>query len=180
MSKRGKQDQQQQDNLNAQAQTATDSIAPSAYEQYQQPQDLNTLQQLDSGADVSNIDGLRWTANLYNNRNKGFDDKGVGLLGNNQLSGNGNSQMLGAINEQEKARNDQEASGQLYNAVGQERQNALDRSQGFASQDDNRNFAKAGLANQRYSTFLNRPQRPSLFSQLLGGGMNAAAAYVGR
>lgn len=166
---------QEETDLKNQAQAAVNEIKPSDYELYQKPLDLALLKDLDSGKDVSQIDGLRWTHNLFQNRNKGFEDTGVGLLGANELSGNANAGMLGAVREQIKARNDQDAQGALYDSVNESRGNAMARSMGFAGMEGNRNLQKADLTNQRYTSFLTRQQKPSFWQQMLMGGMQAGA-----
>jgi len=169
----------QERTLQTQANQAQAQIQPSLYQQYQQPKDLKLLQDLDSGQDVKDIEGLRWSYNLFQNAGKDPDVSGLGLLGNNALSGT-NSKMLGVVSEQLKKRERQENEGLLYDSVQDAREGAMRRSQGFAEGDDSRNFGRANLANQRYTAYLNRPQQPSLLSSIIGGAAQVGAAWISR
>lgn len=160
--------------LQNEATAATNAVQPTPYERYQQPLDLQLLRDLDSGKDVSEIDGLRWSYNLFQNAGRDPDLEGVGLLGNNALAG-GNQKQLGLIAQQLKARERQQNEGLLYDSVQGARQGAMARSQGFAGMEDSRNRFRAEMANQRYSTYLNRPRQQSMWERLLLGGMQAGA-----
>lgn len=160
--------------LQNEATAATNAVQPTPYERYQQPLDLKLLQDLDSGKDVSEIDGLRWSYNLFQNAGQDPELEGAGLLGNNALAG-GNQSQLGLIAKQIKARERQQNEGMLYDSVQDARAGAMGRSQGFSGMEDSRNRFRAEMANQRYSTYLNRPRPQSAWERILLGGMSSAA-----
>lgn len=166
-------------NLQNQAQTAYNEYKPSALETKQNDRVTNFLSDMDSGKDVKDIDYLRPYYNLYNNA--ASDDfsglSGVGLLGNNALSGS-NGQIAGVIGKQLASRRQQEASGDLYNAVNDAQTAATNEGNYLINTEQNRMAGKAGLANERYTAYLNRPRKPSIWEQLLQGGMQAGAAYL--
>ncbi len=164
----------QETQLQQQAQQAYNEVKPSDYELYQKPLDLQLLKDLNSGKDVRDVEGLRWNLNLFNNAGKDPDVSGQGLLGQNQLTG-ANSNMMGLIGQQLKARQEQENQGQLYNSVIDAKNSAQDRSLGFAGMEGNRQMGRAELANNRYTAYLNRPRKPSFWENLLMGGLSAGA-----
>lgn len=168
---RGK-EKQRETELERKADTATAAVQPSAYQLYQQPKDLATLQAWDAGTDVKNIDAFRGQLDLFSNANRDDDFVGAGLLGNNALAGS-NSGQLGLIAQQIKARREQQNQGNLYNAINSAVGDTRDRLQGFGAGDDSRNMFRAEQANQRYTSYLNRPRKPSIWETILGGAIQA-------
>ncbi len=134
----------------------------------------------DSGKDVSEMDYVKPYFNLYNsavNRQQN-EEQGVGALGTNQLTG-GDGRMGGLIGKQIAARNQQDASGQLYNAANQAYEGATNEGEFLINTSEGRAGNKAGLMQQRYTSYLNRPKKPSIWETLLQGGLQAGAAYAG-
>jgi hypothetical protein len=127
------------------------------------------IEGLDSGKDVKDISELSPYYNLYNNSiNDNQDYAGEGLLSANELSG-GNSGQLGLIGKQLNARRKQQAQGDLYNAVQGARNDATTGGMWSANLTNQRNLGVAGLEDNLYNQYLNRPNRPGLFSQIMQG-----------
>lgn len=171
----GKKKQEKQ--LQQQAQTAYQEIKPSDYELYQKPKDLQFIKDLDTGKDVRDIDQLRWHLNLFDNAQKDPNLSGMGLLGQNQLTG-ANSNLMGLIGQQIAGRQQQQAQGDLYNAVQDTRGETFGRLGDFSNMEASRQMGRAGLANQMFTSYLHRPKKPSLFEQILGGGAQVAAGFI--
>lgn len=134
----------------------------------------------DSGKDIGEIDYVKPYVNLYNsavNRQAG-EEQGVGALGTNELTGGG-GKMGSLIGQQLASRRQQDASGQLYNAANEAYENAQGEGDSLIATANNRLSGKAGLAEQRYTSYLNRPKKPSIWEQLLTGGMSAVGSYAG-
>ena len=168
----------QETNLQNQAQAATDAIKPTAYEDYANKRNLSLLTQLDSGKDVKDIAELSPNLNLFNSSVANNQDyAGEGLLSPNALSG-GNTGQLGLISKQISDRRRQQAEGDLYNGVMDARQAAEAGGQWGAVQENSRNMGKAGIVNQRYTAYLNRPQKPGILSSIIGGGASVAGSLI--
>jgi hypothetical protein len=164
--------------LQKQTETAAAAIkTPSDYELYQKPIDLGFLKDLNSGKDVRQIDGLRWNLNLFNNAGKDPDLQGQGLLGQNQLTG-ANSNLMGLVGQQMKARQQQQAEGNLYNSTIDAKADTERRLGYFSDAEASRNSRYADASNQMYSTFLHRPKQPSVWQQVLGAGAQVASAFL--
>lgn len=177
MTGRGKEKKREAE-LEKKADAAVAQIQPSQYQLYQQPKDLATLNAWDAGTDVKNIDAFRGHLDLFNNANVGDEDLvGAGLLGNNQLAGS-NSQQLGLIAQQIKARREQQNQGNLYNAINSAVSDTRGRLGGFAQGDDARNIQRADITNQRYTQYMNRPKKPSIWEQVLGGALQTAGSMA--
>jgi hypothetical protein len=172
---------QQETNLQNQAQAATNAAAVvNPLQQQQQDRILNFNNQWDSGTDVKDINYLKPYYNLYEGAARDTDpEAGGGLLANNLLSG-ANGRLATLIGEQQASRRKEAASGQLYDAANQAQQAATSEGNVVAGADTAQRMGVANLANQRYTAYLDRPQRPSIWEQILGGAMNAGAAYAGR
>lgn len=141
------------------------------------------LDDMKAGKDVRDMEYVRPYFNLYNSAiNRQTDEKGVGTLGFNALSGGGGGKMAGLIGEQLKARRDQDASGQLYNSFNAAQADATNNQLPFLiGTEQSRMANKANMATGLYSTYLNRPQRQSIWERILlagiqGGSQIAAAA----
>jgi hypothetical protein len=137
---------------------------------------LNFRGQVNNGTDIKDIDLMRPNMNLFNNAQRdGADETGVGLLGSNALSG-ANGKLATLIGEQQKSRRQEQAQGDLYNAFNQTQHEAAGEGQQIAQADTAQRLGVAGLNNQLYTQYLNRPNRPSWWQPLLQGGMMAAGA----
>lgn len=163
--------QKQEDQFNQQAQAAQATAAQINPLQEQRQKAIGGFWgDLSSGKDVKDISYLSPYYNLYNNSvNNNQELYGEGLLGkDNQLAGAG-GQMTGAIGKQLAARKQQQASGDLYNATQGAYQGSVAEGAGIADADTSQRMAIANLANQRYSTYLNRPRTPSFWEKMLTG-----------
>lgn len=171
--------QKRETDLQNKSDAAIAAIKPTPYEDYQNTTNLNLLKDLDSGKDVRDISGLSSNLSLYDNA--ASDDfsglTGVGLLGNNALSGS-NGNIAGLIGKQLASRRQQHASGDLYNSVQDARANAQGQGMALSQMEGNREMGKAGLVNQQYTSYLNRPRKPSIWETLLKGGLAAGASYM--
>lgn len=179
---RGK-EKQQESQLLTNAQSAQAAYQESPLEAQQRARVQGFLSDLDAGKDVRDINYVKPYLNLYNNAiNRQTDEKGVGTLGFNALSGEGGGKMAGLIGAQLKARRDQDASGQLYNSVNAAQADATNNQLPFLiGTEQSRMANKAHMATGLYSTYLNRPQRQSIWEKMLlagiqGGSQIAAAA----
>jgi hypothetical protein len=162
--------------LSQQAQTAYQEIKPSDYELYQKPKDLAFIKDLDSGKDVRDIEGLRWHLNLFDSAQRDPNLAGMGLLGQNQLTG-ANSNLMGLIGKQIQARQQEQAQGDLYNSVQDARAETHGRLGQLSEMEASRQMGRAGVANQMYATYLHRPKKPGILSQVLGAGAQVASGY---
>jgi hypothetical protein len=173
--KRRKAEKQREADLQKQSDAAVAAWKPSPLEEAQQKRVTGFLSDWDSGKDVSEIDYLRPYYNLYNNAADDTPDMaGEGLLGNNMLSG-ANGQVAGLIGKQLQSRRQQDASGQLYNAATAAHADATGSQIPFlVGTEQNRFAGKAGLADQRYMAYLNRPKKTPFWQSLLLGGMQTA------
>lgn len=169
----------QETNLSNQAEAASTKAAEvNPLQQAQQDRIKKYWGDLDAGKDVSQISYLSPYYNLFNNsKNANQNYAGDGLLSDNAMAG-GNGRMLGLIGQQMKARKEQQASGDLYNAANQAYGDSVSTGMGVANADTSQRLELANQANQRYSSYLNRPRKPSIWEQLLGGAMGAASSYV--
>lgn len=170
-------------NLQNQSQQAYDAIQPTAFETEEEARIKKFRDDWDSGKDIGEMDYVKPYFNLYNSAvNRNSDEQGVGAMGYNGLTGD-NGKMAALVGEQLKSRRQEDASGQLYNAANQAYEGATNEGITLSGMDENRMATKAGVANQRYSTYLNRPRVPSIWEKLLLGGVQAAgqvgAAYAG-
>lgn len=172
---RGKREEK---NLQNQAQAQMDAWQPTAIENKDTADILQFKNDWSSGKDIKDIDYLKPYYNLFNSaKNRETDERGIGAMGFNDLTG-GSGQLAGLIGRQLQARNEQNASGQLYNAANQAHDAATNQGNFLTGVADNRAAGKAGLANQRYTAYLNRPHRPSFWEKLLAGGQQAAASFA--
>lgn len=171
-------DKKREQELQRKADTAAQQInKPSEYELYQKPLDLGFLKDLNSGKDVRNIDQLRWNLDLFNNAQKDPDMAGQGLLGNNQLTG-ANSNIMGVVGQQIKARQEQQNQGNLYNSVMDSKADTERRLGYFSDAEASRNARYADVTGSMYTSFLNRPKKPSIWSQILGGAAQVGSAAI--
>ncbi|HEX8636658.1 MAG TPA: hypothetical protein VF692_01245 [Pyrinomonadaceae bacterium] len=173
---RGKKEEQR---LQQEATTATNAWQPSELEKKLEANTLGFLNDWDSGKDVKDISGLQPYMNLFQNAKKGeaAEKLGGGILN----LGNANSGMAEKMRQQVQLRQEESASGQLYDAANAAHAGATGvLAPQLMNLSENRLSGRAQLANQRYSNYLNRPKTPNPFLQLLGTGMQAAAtAYAG-
>jgi hypothetical protein len=173
-----------ENNLSNQSQQAYDAWQPTALETKQNDRTIKFLDDWDSGKDIGEMDAVKPYFNLYNSAvNRDADEQGVGAMGFNDLTGGGNGKMAALVGEQLKSRRQQDASGQLYGAANQAYSDAQNEGNVLSGMAEGRMAGKAGLAEQRYSAYLNRPRVPSIWEKLLLGGVQAAgqvgAAYAG-
>lgn len=96
----------------------------------------------------------------------------------NQLAG-ANGQLTGLIGKQLAARKQQQASGDLYNAAQGAYHDSIAEGQGIAGSDTAQRLNIAQLANQRYTSYLNRPDRPGFFTRMLTGFAQGAGQAAG-
>lgn len=134
----------------------------------------------DAGKDVGGMDYVKPFLDLYKGASANREaEQGMGVLGNNQLTG-GNGQMAGLIGQQLQSRRQENASGMLYDAVNSAHSDSVQQGNFMAQMGDNRLGNKANMSQQRYTAYLNRPKKPSIWETLLQGGLAAGAAYAGR
>lgn len=170
---------QQEQNLQNQAQAATTAAAVSnPFQQQQQARAQHFFDQADNGTDVRQIDALRPAVGAYDAAvAEPVDQAGVGLLGSNALTG-ANGQLASLIGQQNASRRQQDASGELMHAFDDTSNQMTNEGNIASSADVAQRMGVANMANQRYSTYLNRPRQPSIWEQLLQGGMQAATAFI--
>jgi hypothetical protein len=174
---RGKKREQQ---LEQKADAQIAAWQPSPLEQQQTARTQKFLTDWDSGKDVGEIDALRPYMNLYNSSvNREQDERGIGAMGFNDMTG-GNGNMAAMVGEQLKARRQQQASGQLYNAANAAHADATgNQAQFLMGLSENRAAGKAGLVNNQLSAYYGRQKKPSIWETILGGAAQVGAAYVG-
>lgn len=169
----------QETNLSNQAQAASTKAAEvNPLQQAQQASIQKFWGDRDAGKDVGQISYLSPYYNLFNSsKNANQNYAGDGLLSDNAMAG-GNGRMLGLIGKQLQDRKEQQASGDLYNASNEAYRDSVNTGMGIANADTQQRLELANQANQRYSTYLNRPRKPSIWEQLLGGAMGAASSFA--
>jgi hypothetical protein len=98
------------------------------------------------------------------------------------FSENANPNFAAALDKEGDLERDLNASGMLEGHVDDVLGNLDARLMGLASMGNSRRGAAADRANERYTSFLNRPARPSFLSQLAlsaVGGLSANAGLFG-
>ena len=131
-----------------------------------------------SGKDVKDIGYLSPYYNLYNDSQANAQNQnyGEGLLGKDNVLAGGSGQIAGVVGKQLAARNQQQAAGDLYNATQNAYGSSVAEGQGIADADTQQRLAIANLAENRYSSYLNRPRTPSFWERMLTGGVTGASA----
>lgn len=166
--------------LERKADNAIAQIKPSPLEDLKNRRTIDFLKDWESGKDVRDIDYLKPYLNLYDEAvGQSQNYAGEGLLGNNALSGS-NGQVAGLIGQQLADRRKQGAAGQLYNTANMAYMGANSDADNLINVENNRQMGRAGLINDQYTAYLGRQKKPSIWEQLLQGGMNVAASYAGR
>lgn len=146
----------------------------------------------DGPLDVSKAPGLGPSLGLYESARRGQQGERVGIGALSMGLNASNPNLTALLNEQAKARREQEAAGGLERAVtlkdAEVNRSALplaafaqDRRMGLASLASGNANAAGGLSlgaqNSYIGSILNRPQRPSFwrtFSQSLSGSLGSA------
>jgi hypothetical protein len=172
-----------EENLEREATAATNAWQATPFETEETARINKFRKQWDDGTDIGSMDYVKPYFNLYKSAiNRDTDEQGVGVLGANGLSGASGAQA-GLIGQQLKARREQDASGQLYDAANEAYADSTGQGNVMAQMTGSRLAGKAGLANQRYTSYLNRPKKPSIWETLLmktiEGAGQAAGAYAG-
>lgn len=138
----------------------------------------NILNWTGSNKDWTTVDEFRPSLDLYNSSIANNEDyAGEGLLSPNALSG-GNAGQLGVISKQIKDRRQSQAAGDAYNSVMGAVKDAETGGQWSAGMDQSRNMNNAGMQNDRYTAWLQRPKKPSFWENLLMGGLSASSGLI--
>lgn len=120
-----------------------------------------------SGADIALFEDAKAQ------RDAGRVGRGLGTVGDKVNPG-----FLAALDKELENERDIQASGRLEDTVQGKVAEARAGLTGIGTQTDARNQNVAGLRANLYGTYLNRPRDPSLFAQLLQGGL-AAGGQLG-
>lgn len=133
--------------------------------------------------DVRNIPGGDVDIGLYNAAKQSHDQNRIGT-GIGTATDNANPTFSAARDKETEMEKSLNASGMLEGVVENKVNNADAALTGLGTQQANQNLQVAGLRNQAYNTFLNRPQGNSFLQQLalagLSGASSAATAAAGR
>lgn len=169
----------QEETYRKEADTARAEVKASPLEEKRNASAMQFFNDIESGKDVSEIAALKPNLNLYNAAvsDQQNDRKGTGIL---QLGARGaNPNQAAALDTYMKYQRQQNAAGQLENAYNATYADYSGNLSPLLMQMSNqRQATKAGLAQDAYKTYLNRPKTPSIWEKLLQGGISAATAYV--
>lgn len=141
----------------------------------------NFLTQSAGSGGIESIDALKPHLDLYNSAvsDQQNDRQSTGIL---QLARGGDPNQAAAFNTYMKFRRQQDAAGQLENAYNQTSADITGQSFNLAGMANQRLSDRAGMAQQAYQTYLNKPVHPSMLQQGLGfamGGLQAAGGGAG-
>lgn len=120
-----------------------------------------------SGADIALFQDAK------TQRDAGRVGRGFGTAGENVNPG-----FLDALDKEMENERSIEASGRLEDVVQGKVGEARAGLTGVGAQADTRNMNVAGMRGNLYSTYLNRPRDPSLFSQFLSGAATVGAGLA--
>lgn len=159
--------------------TAPKPVEASPMQNLLDTRNKNILEGIGSGKDWTTINEFSPYLNLYNGASRDpVDIAGNGMLSQNGMTA-GNQQMLGVIGKQLQSRRQQEAAGEAYNAVNAGIHDAESGGQWSAGLTQNRELGNAQMQNNRYTSWLGRPRKPSIWETILGGAFGAAGQIGG-
>lgn len=142
----------------------------------------NFLRQSQGSGGVESIDMLKPYLQLFNRASADQQNQrtSTGVL---QLGAqNANPNQAAAYNSYLNYKRQQDAAGGLENAYNMANAEASGQAFDLAQMANSRNLGKAGLSQQAYATYLNRPKSPPLWQQIAQtaiGGLSAAGTAGG-
>ncbi len=136
------------------------------------------LKQFDSGTDVKDMEAVSPYLQLWKNAKNRQTNQ---MVGRGAVALGQNPNVEAQLTDQDKylqAQREQEASGMLYDSTNQAYSDAVNESQNLIGYDQSRKAGRAGLAENRYQTVINRPTRIPLWERLLGMGVAAGTTIA--
>jgi hypothetical protein len=157
------------------------AYVPTELENMRTAEVKNFLAQSKGSGGIESIDALKPYLNLYNSAvsDQQNDRQSTGIL---QLARGGNAQQAGVMDQYLKFKRQQDAAGQLENAYAGVNADMTGQSYNLIGIANQRMSDRAGMAQQAYSTYLNRPKQPALWEKIAGlaiGGVGAAGGVAG-
>lgn len=136
-------------------------------------------QQVDSGTDIKDISALNPYYQIYQGavNQQQNDRRSNGII---DLARGGNPAQAQAYDTYMKYKQQQDAAGGLEQAFSAANADMNNTGFQYAQLANSRNLGKAGLSQQAYSTYLNRPKGPSVLDRVLQFGklgLEGAAAF---
>lgn len=133
----------------------------------------NFLKQSQGSGGIESIDMLKPYLQLFNRASADQQNQrtSTGIL---QLgSQNANPNQAAAYNSYLNSKRQQDASGMLENAYNAADAQATGQAFDLAQMANSRNLGKAGISQQAYATYLNRPKTPGILDRILQFGQLA-------
>lgn len=161
-----------QEDLRTNAATTSASIQPTEFEKLKSDQAINFINQSQGSGGIEGIDALKPYLNLYNSAisDQKADRQSNGIL---NLARGGNPAQAQALDTYMKYKRQQDAAGNLENAYNATNADLTGQGFNLAQMANSRNLGKASLAQQAYSTYLNRPKTPGVLDRILQFGQLA-------
>jgi hypothetical protein len=178
----------QEDKMLKTAEADRAAIQETSLEKMYRERAENFLRQSQGGGGVESIDLLKPYLQLFNRAANDQQNQrtSTGVL---QLGAqNANPNQAAAYNAYLNYKRQQDAAGTLENAYNAANSEVAGQSFDLAQMANSRNLGKAGLSQQAYSTYLNRPKSPPLWQQIAqtviggaqaAGGMMSGAGAMG-
>jgi hypothetical protein len=177
----GDRGKRQEESYRKDADAARAAVVESPLEKQIRERAENFFTQAKGSGGIESIDALKPYLDLYKGATSAQknDRQSTGIL---NLARGGNSAQSQAYDTYMQYKRQQDAAGQLENAYNATNADMTGQGMNLAQMANSRNMGKAGLAQQAYSTYLNRPKAPPLWQQIAGvamGGLSAAGTAGG-